>query len=349
MEIIIAIIIIAFIVSAIKEFISDHKEGILKFLGAVGGIGAIVFCVMKFGFWAVVKVLLLILGLGIIGTLAWTFISVLIDEYYDRKAVRTEENVRAYVFGQSKRVNYDTLRSTVINQFGNIRLGKKHDVMDYINQAIDDFTKRNRRDAIAIIVTDIKQKICVIYNDYYDNIKGRIGSYCIGNISFKSLVDNTLNEFAIKQDLSNVIYYIEKNASLSDKNFQCASYKLTVINDDDDDDDDDDFDDDGYDYNEKQYENHKNKLDAEDVPLDIRMAADKSIDHRIVMIDDEDDDEEEEHTDKSSYCLSSENLYCKRDGFSSDTDNDAERIDAVRSLAESINLVIQQKENGKKG
>lgn len=301
------------IIEWIKDLICDHIKDILIFLGIVGGIIVFVFCAKKFGLWTVIKIILLGIGIAIVGTFLWAFISVGIEDYYNRKAVKTEAKIRNFVFKQSKFIEYNNLKSTVINRFGRIKLGKKHDVMDYINQAIDDFTERNRRDAISIIVTDIKQKISVNYNDYYDNIKSRIGSYCIGNISFKSLVDNTLNEYAIKLEFLNSIFYIEKNASFSEKNFKCGAYQLEINNDDDDDDDEfyDDYEEDD-DY-EEYYEGTKQEgiyasfhniirnaaksennipkpISIDEVPIDILMAANKS-DYIRCVIDEEDYDD----------------------------------------------------------
>ena len=241
MSFIIWLLVVLFILSIIKEIISNHKEEILGFLGIIGGIIAIVVCTIKFGFWNVVKfILIIVVGFFAILFIS-SFISVLVEEYYDRKAIKTEKKVRNYVFGQPRNISYSRLKDRTNEFFGSIRLGKKHNVKDYIDKALEDFTARNATEIYRVIGQDIREKISVDYNEYYTEINQRLGSYCLGNCSFKDWVDHCLSEFAIKTDLGGMIYYIEKNAANDKDNkddfFSKAKYKRNIIDEDDDDDD----------------------------------------------------------------------------------------------------------------
>lgn len=236
MSYIIGLIVVLFILSLIKEIISDHKEEILGFLGIIGGIAAIVICTIKFGFWNVVKFILVII-VGFIAVLfISSFISVMIEEYYDRKALKTEKNVRSFVFGQPKNISYSRLKDRTNEFFGGIRLGKKHNVKDYIDKALEDFTMRNIEEICSAIGQDIKERVSVEYDKYYNEINQRFGSYCLGGHSFRELADYCLDEFAEKNDEGGVIHYIEKNTAKGhDKPFSGANYKRKIIDDDDDD------------------------------------------------------------------------------------------------------------------
>lgn len=250
MDIIIGLIIVISIISIIKDIITEHTKGFLIFLGIVGGIVAIVVCTKKFGFLNVAKWLLILAAAAAVISFIIHFISVLVEKYYDRKAVKTEKKVRSYVFGQSKNINYIKLKDCTNELFSSIRLGKKHNVKDYINKALEDFTVRNANEIYMVIGQDIKEKLAVEYDKYYPEINQRFGSYCLGNCTFKDWADHCLNEFAMKNSEGGIIHYIEKNvAKETDKTFSSANYNRIIIEDDDDEDeyDEEDYDEDEYD------------------------------------------------------------------------------------------------------
>lgn len=266
MGFIIGLIIILFILSLIKQIISNHKAEILAFIGVIGAIVAIVICINKFGAGKVIKGILIIIVAFIAYVFLESIVLKIVKSYYDHKAVKTEKKIRDYVFRQPKCIRYSELQRNTVNCFGRIKLGKKYNVTDYIDEAIKDFTTRNANEIYQLIRSDVKERIYVEYDEYYNELNHRFGAYCLGTCPFQSWVDYCLNEFAIKNDEGGVVKYLEKHVGNDhDKPFQGGKFKRTVIEDDE---DDYDFDD----YNETEHEIEQiicEKISAEDVPPEL--------------------------------------------------------------------------------
>lgn len=225
-------------------YIKKNKEEFLVLFVMVAALGAIIFCSIKFGLWNVIKVMLLLALSAVVIMFAWAGLSVAIENYYDKKAIKTEAKVKAYVMGRPRTIGYDELRRNTCSLYSNVKLGKNYDVMDYINQSINEFVDRNVQEIFKLVTNDVNERGSVTYNIYCEEVFNTVGGYCIGNYSLNNLIQTCLTQNSkppIK--LGNMVIYKSKynNGKADNKYFK--QYEVEVEEDDDDNeyDDDDDY------------------------------------------------------------------------------------------------------------